>query len=321
MSMDDSNADLEGLDLVVGGVRVASLVFSIVIYSREPFRKQGDALVTLQKRFWDLCGHERDWYYASENMARHKALTPRTLGMIASWTKSSAPLREFVSLEIKQGEPFNVASRLKFQVQGTEPGSASYDDGDANLLSFTFPAAWARDRQEEMRTLAVEVFSSMPVVCGQAGYTFELSRYYETGAAAHAWLQSMRYRGIDIAQPTVDRAAVATDGLKGVNWLTMLGPAMAKEVGLIGGSRSGLPRSIVLEQLATGVLIEAGGRPLIGDASMRNDLTDNKAILRLVRPLVERLAGRYPSFWLAGGISSDRTHDWLFRLERNGVGA
>jgi hypothetical protein len=131
----------------------------------------------------------------------------------------------------------------------------------------------------------------------------------------------MRHRGVDIAKPATDCAAVSTDGLKGVNWLTMLGPALAKDVGLDGSSRAGLPRSVSVERLVTGVMIEAGGRPLAGDAAQKGDLAAYKAVFRQLRPLIERFASRYPAMWLMLMVSEEKTKDWIFRLERDGVGS
>jgi hypothetical protein len=155
----------------------------------------------------------------------------------------------------------------------------------------------------------------MPVVSGHAGYSFELSRYFQSGAEALGWKHSMRHRGIDVARPSEDRGAVSTDGLKTVSWLTLLGKSLLVS---LGGQRvlSALPSSVIVHDLPTGVALEAGPQPIAGESAKPKDLASYKAVFKVVRPLIERVVARYPAMWLLGGIKIEPTRAWLLRLER-----
>jgi hypothetical protein len=305
------------LELVVGGVRVASIVFSIVAFTREPFQKQGPALRRLQSRFFELCPEATDWHFATENMSRHKPTTNRTFSMLDTWTKSGAPPREFVALEIKDGEVFKAAPHRKFQVLATEPGSTSYDDGDANMIVLSFPVEWAVEHQTEMETLSSDVFSSMPMVSGHAGYAYELSTYFQSGAETHAWRHSTRRRGIDIIRPAEDRRAVGPNGLKTVSWLTMIGTPLVKQLGGDDVVTSHLGSGIDLQTLPTGIVFKAGDTPQFGDIAVANDLPTYRDVFRRVRPLIENVVPRYPPMGVLTMLRKEVAVDWLFRLDRN----
>jgi hypothetical protein len=304
----------KSLNTQVGGVRVTSLVFNISVFTREPFTRQATAVLAAHDAFFAAAPRPNTWFYASENMSRHKPATERAMNMLHAWLKPKPPEREFIALELHGGPDFNSAPDVKFEIRGTEPGSASYDDGDANLLSFSFPADWALTQLEFLEAFARRLFAMMPLVSGHAGFSVELSRYFQAGAEARAWQHSMRHRGIDINRPSEDRAAVASDGLKSVSWLTFLGSAKSEI--RVPSAAAARAEGVLIEPLGQGILIKAGSSPALGNVSDPNDLPEYRRVFAWVKAAIERTTDRYPAMWVLGGLRLEPTKSWLFRLEK-----
>lgn len=305
--------DPTSLELTMGGVKLVSFVFTIALYTREPLSRHGPALVALQQRYFELCSDVSGWLYGTENMNRHKPANTRTLGMIATWTKPNAPAREFMALDIKNGV-FNGAPEHKFQIRGTEPGSAPYEGGDANLVVLDFPASWGHLRVDDLHRLALDMFGGMPIVSGHAGFALEVSPYMQTGAEVHGLLRSLRHCGVDLNRPSEDRRAVAGDGLKTVGWLTALGPQAVDELGGAAKLAKGLGAGATLIPMSSGAVFQAGPRPEAGDRNRRDNLPAYRAVFERVRPLIERTADRTSAVWVGGAPDPDRTREWLLRL-------
>src|SRR3954451_6817589 len=94
----------EDLELVKGNVKKVSATFGISLYTDELFSKIPSAILESFNKFQSLCPKEELRFYATENMSQHKPVKPKTLGMLATWLKPGAPEREYIMLEIKNGE-------------------------------------------------------------------------------------------------------------------------------------------------------------------------------------------------------------------------
>lgn len=295
------------------GVRLVSFTFGITLYSNATFSEVPDAILACYERFLQLCPPDKLRYYATESMRRHKPITKRALNMLPTWLKPDSPPREYVNLELKDGEQYQDAPTFKFKIYGIESVSSSYGRGFANLLSVAFPGYWGIERAGEMLELVSELCSIFPFQSGHAGFSLECSRYEMERSQTHAWEASMQHKGLDISHIPDDSFAVGQDAVKGVGWLTILSESLLEAVGGLTKIKKQLSREIEIIQLPGGVILKAGAMPAIGDVNRNDVLPLYKNVYSVVAPMIEVASKRSPSFNLATDYV-EKTEAWFTRL-------
>jgi hypothetical protein len=313
---DDSDEKLiDALDHVDDGARVVSLTFTVTLYTGATLSETPEAVLGCFDRFLHLCPAEQIKYYATENMLLHKPVNRRTFGMLKTWLKPGAPPREFIALELIDGEAYNWAPKFKFRVWGNEPESLTFGE-DGNFIHMAFPPEWGLQRPDEMAQLLRDLAEDFPYRSGLAGFGFQCSRYDKWESEDYAWARSMRHRGIDIFIHPYDTKAVGHDAIKGVNWLTLLDDAFVKRLGGKKRLREALPDAVEVTDVPRGVLIKAGPLPRLGDTNRRRFLPEYKEVYKVVAPLAEPGYDRTIMF-LAGRSDDDyedNTRAWQRRF-------
>jgi Type VI immunity for VRR-NUC len=122
----------------------------------------------------------------------------------------------------------------------------------------------------------------------------------------------MRYRGMDIAWPSLERAAVLHDSVRSVGWLTVLCDAFVKRLGGATAVRT-LKAPVEVMDVPRGVLLKAGATPTVGDVNRGDELAAYRHVFRMLQPLIEPVIPRYPTFSLRAD-RRDNTTAWLRRL-------
>jgi len=256
-------------------------------------------------------------FYATENMRHHKPVTKKTFGMLPTWLKPGAPPREFISLQIKDGNQYQDAPHRKFQVFGCEPQSKFFNPGRANMVSMAFPPAVDAESVLQFRDLFIQACGVFPLQSGHAGFSFECSPYDEEASQTYAWATSMQVRGVDICRVPADRRAVGEDAIKGVNWLTALGAGLLQQIGGLAKLRRDLSSEIELFELpGGGVVIQAGKMPLLGDINRGETLPLYQQVYKLLAPLIETAGRRSLSFNLSTDYV-EKTERWFTRLSND----
>jgi hypothetical protein len=302
------------LELVADdGAKLVSLTSGINIYTDHTLSEVPDNVLGVYNKFLERCPPELLRYYATENMRRHKPTTKAVFRMLPTWLQPGAPPREYIHIELKDGEQYQDAPTHKLDVYGLEPKSTLFGRGRANVLSMAFPVAWAQEHADEFRDFVIDVAGMFPFVSGQAGFTFEVSRYESERSQTYAWTKSMRHRGIDISRPALDAIAVGHDALKGVGWLTMLSEPLLKRVGGRQKIRRALPPDVTIVDIPSGVVLQAGVQPGLGDTNRKDLVPLYREVYRVLAPLVELAASRAPSFDIEEDYK-EKTAEWYGRF-------
>jgi hypothetical protein len=122
----------------------------------------------------------------------------------------------------------------------------------------------------------------------------------------------MRHPGIDL--PSADNTSfVIREGIKRVNWLTLLGGELVERTGGLNGidGRSG----VVVHRVGPGLIVQAGDEPLIGDTNRRDTCETYRRVGRALKGIRCR---KHPAFIFGpeGIIASDeKTEAWLSSLD------
>jgi len=296
------------LELTKDGVKLVSVTFGINLYTNCSFYDSRREVLTTFDLFRERIVPATFNYYATETMKVHKPVTKRALAMLATWLAPDAPRKNYVALELKSSRTPQDAPELKYETWADEG-----DPSRANIVSLALPASVAEERPKEIVAFVRRLADVFPFRCGLAGLTFECSRYNKKASETHAWRMSMRHRGIDIVRIPYDAKAVGTDGIRGVNWLTLLDSNLVKELGGTKALRGKLSADIDLIACEHGIIVQAGAAPTAGDVNRGETLPLYREVYAVLAPWIEIAAKRSMAFQLVDEFV-ERTEAWYRRL-------
>jgi hypothetical protein len=122
---------------------------------------------------------------------------------------------------------------------------------------------------------------------------------------------SMRHPGVDVVRIPFDAKAVGEDGVKTVNWLTLLDADLVKQLGGQRGLRGKLSTDIDLITTKHGVIVQAGPIPGLGDVNRKEVLPLYREVDALLQPWIETAGGRSMGFQTKDSVA--RTEMWYAR--------
>ena len=261
---------------------------------------------------WRAIGNEKELkYYATENMSKHRKLSPTTWTMPATWLKEGAPPREVVCLELKGGGTLESASALFYEIYGLEASNEERTDFDASAVTLSFDDAVGLAQFEGA---FVDLCSTPSLVSALAGYQMHCSRYDEEEAQTHAWKMGMRYCGIDITRAQDDSMSIGRDGLKGIGWLTAIGETIVADLGGRAKLKKTLPKGVEMVELSAGVMFRIGSAPSLADRNKQGGGGLERALYDVLKPAILRVADRCSPFDLEGEDFEEKTDQWMKRF-------
>lgn len=297
------------------GIRRASLVFSISLFTDISFLAMPDAMRHCQALFFEFCPAGQLRFYATENMRKHRPVNAKVFGMLDLWLKNPQTKDEVIALEIKDGDDVLDAPKLMFKLYGRDRNARGKPDEMANAMVFAFPPEWGVERSEEMFDLVRRLGEVFPYQSGTAGFAFQCSRYTPEPGEAHAWQRSMRHPEIDIVRLPQDRHAVELNALKTVGWLTLVCDAFLEELGGATAVRKKLGSNVQVTRVGGGQLLRIGPVPTLSDRNRGEDAADYRKVFTALRPLIERARNQSPWFATGSEDQDDQTESWFYRFE------
>jgi Protein of unknown function (DUF3396) len=203
------------------------------------------------------------------------------------------------------------ASEFQFSVFG---------DGAVDALSYLrvlLPMTWLRPPHGSFVDLVQQFCRILGPYHGYAGFGFiessdiELEYYGEPMVYA----LSRRFPGIEVDRPLV-HLMYLSDGIKGVNWLTILGPHWTQQMGGVSALRTALPGPFVFREFDGGVIIQAGPTPEMGDCNQQLWPKYYQQVAQLLKPIRTK---RHGCFDHAGThrFTDETTMEWLMRFDRD----
>ena len=162
--------------------------------------------------------------------------------------------------------------------------------------------------------LTLEVAAELDFAHGYAGYTLAL---YEIGPKAI--LADRMFYGIGMRHPGIDLPSTGTtsfvvrEGIKRVNWLTLLGKDMAQRAGSFNAL--GRHPGVVVHKIGDRVVVQAGDAPLIGDTNRRDTCEVYRKVDRALKGI--RCRNHPPFVYGPEDFMADdeKTQAWLSSLD------
>lgn len=145
-------------------------------------------------------------------------------------------------------------------------GSSADDDGGLGYLHMRFPLLWFAEGRGTLPDYVLKVCKRLRPLSGYAGIgVLEAS----DGYARNEWQPTVceiaeRFPGLEI-EDRVGHTIHLREGIKGVNWLTILGDRWVQEMGGLDYLRVRLGEEFGFYPYDGGLIIQAGPKPQIGD--------------------------------------------------------
>ena len=306
---------IKTLDLHVQDIRLASLTFSIHLFTNVLLTEIPDAVLHCQKIFFDNCPTNVVKFYATENMRKHRSVTKRVYGMLETWLRNPESKTDYIVIEFKDGDVAQDAPKYFFKVIGNEKDSIGYAEKLANSISLAFPANFGLDRTNEMIDIVKEICDVFPFQSGSAGFAFLCSRYSPQIGEAFAWQKSMRYPEINIIRLPQDIHAVRQNAMKTVGWLTFADDDFLKKLGGITKIKGQIGSDTKLIKTNSGYIFQIGDAPVISDRNRTKISPDYKKMNQIFKPLIDLASSQSMWFDTGGQDEGEQTEAWYRRLE------
>lgn len=133
----------------------------------------------------------------------------------------------------------------------------------AGILEITL---YEVDDPQLLRELALALLECGPVYSLVGGFVYRYDEHEKAAAFEQIYRWATRHVGIDVQMPE-DMSWLAPRVIPGVNWLTYVGPGLAKNAEIDLGAVAAPPfeHDVRTHAVAGGVLLQAGEAPLQGD--------------------------------------------------------
>jgi hypothetical protein len=262
---------------------LTSLGADVAIYLDHAISEHADAVVKAMAALFALVPRATFKWYRTDTMERGKACTSRTFGMPAAWWKAGIARREFRFLEIQDGEKYHSIPHHLIRLSCNELEEGKARPWKPSLLRFAFPASFAWEKADDIRSLALLFGNEFPMTSGHGGFVIESNAYFEHESIRAAIPLALRYRGVDLDS---EQLRLEFDFLKTINWLTLVGDTLLQRIGGRGEVRRRIQDpSVLVHDVKHGLVIQAGPSPQIGDVNRAEFLPSYRAVYVALKDL------------------------------------
>ena len=211
------------------------------------------------------------------------------------------------------GETAEAAS--EFQVSAL--GSDSIQKG-AGYFQFHLPLTWFAEHPGTFQNFVLSFAKQLRPTSGYAGIGIleSLDLYAREPFQATVKQIADRFPGLEMESPAVS-SIHAGKGIKGVNWLTLLGDPWVQTIGGLDYLRVRLGEDFKLTPYEGGLMIQAGPKPQIGDAAANLWPSHYVTLAKVLKPI--QIKDHYPFHFgdSRGPARMDykASKAWIFRFD------
>jgi hypothetical protein len=222
------------------------------------------------------------------------------------------PDGESWSFDFHGGDTAKSASA--FHIRGF--GSQYTDHAGLGYLHISFPLLWfAEPSASTFPDYVLKLCQKIRPLSGYAGVGVLESHdgYAQDKFQPVVREIAARFPGLEI-EARVEHLLYLRAGIKGVNWLTILGDRWLNELGGLDQLRAGLDESFGYYPYEGGVILQAGPKPQIGDAQA-NRWPKHYVTLAKALKKIQIKDHRPFHFGGPGRMNQEASKAWLFRFD------
>jgi hypothetical protein len=159
---------------------------------------------------------------------------------------------------------------------------------------------------------AIDIATSVRFYSGHGGLVFVYNPWFKEDAFDAIYARARRFWGIDV-EDLNDTLPLMNKGIKGVNWVTLLGRCFALKAEIQSSLRllQNTP-DVTVTHLQHGIVLVAGGEPVVGDRNRPDhSLNPYYAVAKVLKPLFLHV---HPDFPSERFIKNGNTLGWIRRF-------
>ena len=256
------------------------------------------------REYLDLCEPQLKWY-ASE-LGSYRKATEKVLRIPFHRLREAMDHDRDWGWCAGGGEHHRDASPCQFDAM---PGT---DMRELSSMRAGFPVEMFSGEFGHFVALVKRFAERLPFFFGYAGFFFNNSLEASTVQRNEPYLLpvAMRFSGVEV-EHDISTSLCCEDSIKGVNWLTLLSPVLVERLGGKAALRAQLSSAILFHELPTGLMIQAGPEPGLGDVNAGERLPYYREVHRALTPI------RNPNHYMLGAriFGKDETRRWMTRFD------
>lgn len=263
------------------GLVVGLIGFSITLYIQSPnlshLRQSAAEVLDNHLR---AIGGELRWMMVPNRPGYRRASSVRSFRFVEAILAMSED--EDFEFEAHSGPTRKEAGHYSISV---------YLPSDPNCLGFitlTLPFSWgAVGSGGRFQRLLLTFCQATKPWHGYGGLALVHNPNYGHALSAEPFLYpyAIRFPGLELDRP-VTHSRLCRDGIKGVNWLTVLSMPLLDRVGGVAAMRAALdPQDFNIQDYPGGVILQAGPTPQLGDSDKGLSVPAYQMAGRFLRPL------------------------------------
>jgi len=227
-----------------------------------------------------------------------------------TWFTSLGP-NESWEFEYHGGNSPDEASTLSVHVYGSDP---KY--GYLSFFRLCLPLLWFATHSGHFIDLVLEFSRFLTPVHGYGGLGIVESprRVIRQRYAPMVYEIVQRFPGLDVDSPT-SHIIFLTDGIKGVNWITILSDRWINELGGLNTVRSKLSTDIEFYPYSGGILIRAGAQPQLGDQNLDRRPPLYVQLSSVLAPIRVKEHGAFQNSGRGMRLDRANSEKWLARFD------
>ena len=222
---------------------------------------------------------------------------------------------EFWGFGFHGGETEESASEFQVSAMGSDNVMKN-----AGYFQFYLPLTWFAEHPGTFQEFVLSFAKRLRPLSGYAGIGVQEALSLDARESSVATVRQIaeRFPGLEI-ESTYVHAIHVGEGIKGVNWLTVLGDHWVQEIGGLDYLRIRLGDDFKLTPYDGGVMIQAGPKPQIGDVTTNRWPQHYVTLAKVLKPI--QIKEHY-AFHLddsdpmgAPRMDSNASEAWLFRFD------
>jgi hypothetical protein len=312
MDADSILDQLQRAEFQRGDATVLAIGLMLTMYLEEahlPERRM--ALAACFDEYWDAAETELHWVTQPRPRAngevRYAWLRDpgRKLLRPAAWVPELSPDHAW-SVTALGGESVKDASRFNFEI-----AAAGAWQKRLSYVTASWPIGFFAQRPETFRAMVRRWIDRTQPLHGYGGLgvLLPLDGPAAGRAVSEAYGLARRFPGLELDAPA-HQMRVLADGIKGVNWLTVVADRLLEPLGGPAALRARLDKRFDCYRYDTGLVIQAGDVPALGDAHQGVVPEPYRDLARLLAPIRAHFEHS-----LMSGLTAEQSAQWLSRFD------
>lgn len=294
------------------GVWALRLTLSGAVLADLPDEDLTASLLAGLDRFLSMDGVTPRWL-RNPRTQRWVRFDRTTLDQHRTWIAGLGPDQPF-ELAVSDGERWQDAAENFCAI--ARAAGALRRRGTRSYIRFAFPRGMAQAAPDTAISFVADVAGKLHADSGWCGLGLTLSPDESIAAAFlhEEFTTAQRFEGIDVGSVAITSVA-ARAGIKGVNWLTILGSKWLEPLGGLDGLSNSLSGVALVIPFEHGAIVRAGDHPVLGDRNRREPAQSYHAVGRVLAPVRTQ---RHVSFHDLSGpqyFGEAETREWLARFD------